>query len=185
RDGAEVLPSEYVRDDPADVREALRAALDRADVVLVSGGTSVGPEDHVPAAVAGLGELAVHGVALKPGGPTGVGFVGGKPVFLLPGNPTACLCAYDLFAGRVVRKLGGRAWELPYRWEPLVLAERVSSVAGRTDYVRVTRVGNTAIPVSGGAASFCGTVTADGFFLVGPETEERAAGYAVGVWLYE
>ena len=69
------------------------------------GGSSVGQEDHAPALVRELGELPVHGVAMRPSSPAGVGFIGGKPVFLLPGNPVSCLCAYDFFAGRAVRRM--------------------------------------------------------------------------------
>ena len=73
RDGGECLPVRYLPDDYAAVRDAIRDA--DADVILVSGGSSVGAEDHAPRAVAELGELAVHGVALRPAAPLGVGFI--------------------------------------------------------------------------------------------------------------
>src|SRR5205814_176455 len=113
RDGGEPLTGPPL----PDRRDILRATLtDTAtDVILIAGGSSVGQEDHAPGLVAELGELAVHGVALRPASPSGVGFLGGRPVFLLPGNPVSCLCAYDLFAGRAVRRLGGRPPGLPYR----------------------------------------------------------------------
>ncbi|MBA4066694.1 MAG: hypothetical protein C0501_23910 [Isosphaera sp.] len=210
RDGGESLPPRYLPDDYAAVRDAIRDA--EADVVLVSGGSSVGAEDHAPRAVAEVGELAVHGVAVKPGSPLGVGFLsksGGEgvkgrrgdkdtpalsplhpltpspPLFLLPGNPVACLCGYDLFAGRVVRRLGGRAWELPYRRAAVPLAAAVASTAGRVDYVRVKLVGGAAVPVGGGAASLSTAVTADGFVLVAADREGYAAGEVVEVWLYD
>src|SRR5204862_437921 len=75
---------------------------------------SVGQEDHAPAVLAADGELACHGVALKPGGPVGFGSLRGRLVFLLPGNPVSCLVAYDLFAGRALRRMVGRSSELPY-----------------------------------------------------------------------
>jgi molybdopterin molybdotransferase len=75
RDGAIVLPARYVPDDYPAVRDAIHAASADADVILSSGGTSVGTEDHAPRAAAELGELAVHGVALRPAGPMGVGFL--------------------------------------------------------------------------------------------------------------
>lgn len=185
RDGGTALPVRYVPDEFPAVRDAVRAAAEGADVVLVSGGTSVGTEDHAPGAVAELGELAVHGIALRPAGPTGIGFVGRSVVFLLPGNPASCLCAYDLFAGRVVRRLGGRRWELPYRTAALPLVERVTSATGRTDYVRVKRSGAGVGPVAGGAASLSGTVTADGFVMVPPDRDALAPGETVEVWLYD
>lgn len=186
RDGADVLPVRYARDDYAAIRDAIRAAADTADVVLVSGGTSVGAEDHAPRVAAELGELAVHGVAVRPGGPLGVAFVGHVPVFLIPGNPVACLCAYDLFAGRVVRRLGGRAWELPYRTITLPVAERLASAEGRVDYVRVKRTAEGVVPVaSGGASNLSGAVAADGFVLVPAERAALDAGEPVEMYLYD
>jgi molybdopterin molybdotransferase len=209
RDGGECLPIRYLQDDYAAVRDAIRAT--DADVILVSGGSSVGLDDHAPRAVAELGELAVHGVALRPASPLGVGFLpsrGGEgqtrrggdkiksslplspspplPLFLLPGNPVSCLCAYDLFAGRVVRRLGGLPWELPYRKESFPLAAKINSAVGRVDYVRV-RVENgqvTPIAVSG-ASMLSTTVRADGFVLVDRDRESFAPGEVVEVWMYE
>ncbi|WP_439630265.1 molybdopterin molybdotransferase MoeA [Gemmata sp.] len=189
RDGGEPLPVRYLADDFAVVRDAIRDA--DADAVLVSGGTSVGTADHAPAAVAELGELAFHGVALRPAGPLGVGFLLAlsplsRPIFLLPGNPVSCLCAYDLFAGRVVRRLGGRSWELPYRSETLPLASRVPSATGRTDYVRVRIEGGRVVPILGvGASNLSSAVAADGFVLVPPERDELPAGETVVVWRYD
>ncbi len=196
RDGADVLSVRYVRDDYDAVRDAIRDAATDADVVLVSGGTSVGTEDHAPRAVAELGELAVHGVALRPAAPLGIGFLVSRSpalplspsplLFLLPGNPASCLCAYDLFAGRVVRRLGGRLWELPYRKETLTLAERIASAVGRVDYVRVKREGSGVVPVaSGGGSNLSSTVTADGFVLVPADRDTLASGEIVDVWLYD
>ena len=104
RDGGVPPPARLV----PDRRDAVEAALTRvdADVILVSGGSSVGQEDHAPRVLAELGELSVHGMALRPASPAGVGFLKNRPVFLLPGNPVSCLCAYDFFAGPILRRLG-------------------------------------------------------------------------------
>jgi molybdopterin molybdotransferase len=190
RDGGECLPVRYLPDDYAVVRDAIREA--EADVILVSGGTSVGMEDHAPRAVAELGELAVHGIAIRPASPLGVGFLPSSPlhpfttsVFLLPGNPVSCLCAYDLFAGRAVRRLGGRSWELPYHRGAFLLAATIASVAGRVDYVRVKIEHGTVSPILGsGASNLSSVVNADGFVLVPAEREELPAGESVEVWLF-
>lgn len=186
RDGAISLPTQYVADDFAHTRDALSCALDEADIVLLTGGTSVGGEDHSPLAVAALGELAVHGIAVRPAAPTGIGFVRGKPVFLLPGNPVACLCAYDLFASRAVRKLGGRAPGLPYSRTRAVLSTEVPSAVGRVDFVRVRiRAGGFAEPLpSGGASKLSTVVEADGFVLVPANRAALPAGEPADVWLY-
>lgn len=186
RDGGECLPVRYLPDEYDTVRDGIREAANGADVVLVSGGSSVGSEDHAPRAVAELGELPVHGVAMRPAAPTGVGFTrGGVPVFLLPGNPVACLCAYDLLAGRAVRRLGGREWELPYRRATFPVAARINSAVGRVEYARVRVENGHVVPlVATGASMLSTTVTADGFVLVPPDRDGVTPGESVDVWFY-
>jgi len=168
------------------VREAIEAAAARGSVVFISGGSSAGPEDHAPGLLAELGELPVHGVALRPAGPTGLGFVGGVPVLLLPGNPVSCLCAYDLFGGRIVRRRAGRPPEWPYRGVDRPMAQKLSSALGRVDYarVRLTEAGVEPIAVSG-ASILSSTTRADGFVVVPAGLEGYPAGAVVTVWLYD
>lgn len=173
-----------------DDRDALRAAIleasSRADAILISGGSSTGPEDHAPGLVAELGELAVHGVALRPASPAGLGFVAGRPVVLLPGNPVSCLCAYDFFAGAIVRRLGGRPPGWPYRSDRLPLARKIASVVGRVDYARVAVVGGRVEPLSiSGASILSSTTRADGFVVIPADLEGYAEGATVRVWLYD
>jgi molybdopterin molybdotransferase len=184
RDGGEVFPTNHLPDRPDAIREAMTAG--DWDVLLISGGTSVGREDHAPRLVAELGELPVHGMALRPASPAGIGFIGGRPVFLLPGNPVSCLCAYDLFAGRTVRRLGGRSDELPYRTAEYPVVEKIVSAVGRVDYVRVriTPTGVEPIAVSG-ASILSTTVTAEGFVLVPRDREGYGPGERVVVYLYD
>jgi molybdopterin molybdotransferase len=184
RDGAEpkVLPI------LPDRREMIREVMLRstADVLLVSGGSSVGKEDHAPVLLAELGELVVHGVALRPASPSGVGFLAGRPVFLLPGNPVSCLCAYDLFAGRALRRLGGRPPDMPYRTQALPLAAKIASVVGRVDYVRVRIQDGLAEPLAVSGASMLSTTTvADGFLLVPCDSEGYPPGAVVTVYRYD
>lgn len=184
RDGGDVLPRKHVPDRPELIREVM-SAVDW-DVLLVSGGTSVGREDHAPKLLAELGELPVHGVAVRPASPTGVGFVGGRPVFLLPGNPAATVCAYDLFAGRAIRLLGGRSDALPYPTVERPVAKRIHSVGGRVECVRVVDGPNGIEPVkSSGASILSSTVIADGFVLVPPEREGLDPGERATVYLYD
>jgi molybdopterin molybdotransferase len=172
-----------------DRRDAVRDALaaSDADLVLVSGGSSVGQEDHAPRALAELGELAVHGVALRPAAPAGFGFLpGGRVVFLLPGNPVSCLCAYDLFAGVALRLLGGLPPELPYRAATLPLGRKIVSAVGRVDYVRVrVEAGRVEPLATSGASVLTSTTRADGFVLVPRDSEGHAPGDAVTVHFYD
>jgi molybdopterin molybdotransferase len=183
RDGAIVDFPGLVRDDADAIREALHAA---ADVVLVSGGSSVGVEDLAPSLVAADGELAVHGVAMRPSSPTGMGRIGERLVFLLPGNPVSALCAYDFFAGRAIRALGGRSKQWPYRVMRGALTRKISSPIGRLDYARVKIADDGVEPLSvSGASVLSSTTRADGFVVVDDDSEGFAAGSEVDVWLYE
>ena len=145
----------------------------------------MGIEDLAPMLVAQHGELAVHGIAMRPSSPTGIGRIGHRLVFLLPGNPVSSLCAYDFFAGRTIRALGGRSTAWPYRSIRATLTRKISSPIGRLDYARVKIVGGLIEPLAvGGASLLSSTTRADGFVLVPADSEGFAAGTAVEVWLY-
>jgi molybdopterin molybdotransferase len=182
RDGAIVDFPGLVRDQADAILAGLQAD---ADVVIVSGGSSVGIEDLAPMLVASHGELAVHGVAMRPSSPTGMGRIGQRLVFLLPGNPVSALCAYDFFAGRAIRALGGRPKEWPYRSVRGTLTRKISSPIGRLDYARVRFADRRVEPLSvSGASLLSSTTRADGFVIVDQDGEGFPAGTDVDVWLY-
>ena len=182
RDGAMIDVPGIVHDDAGAILAALHAD---ADVVIVSGGSSVGIEDLAPMLVATHGELPVHGIAMRPSSPTGLGRLGSRLVFLLPGNPVSALCAYDFFAGRAIRALGGRPKEWPYRSTRTRLARKISSPIGRLDYARVRIENGRVEPLSvSGASVLSSTTRADGFVIVPDDSEGFPAGAEVDVWLY-
>jgi molybdopterin molybdotransferase len=182
RDGGVVDFPGVIADEPDAILNALQAA---ADVIIVSGGSSVGIEDLAPTLVARHGELAIHGIAMRPSSPTGLGRIGSRLVFLLPGNPVSCLCAYDFFAGRAVRALGGRTKAWPYRPIRARLTRKISSPIGRLDYARVRVADGAVEPLSvGGASVLTSTTRADGFVIVPDDSEGFAPGTEVEVWLY-
>jgi molybdopterin molybdotransferase len=171
-------------DDEQEMRQAL--ARRGADVIVTSGAVSVGIEDRVPILVDELGDLLVHGVAMRPSSPTGVGRIEGTPVILLPGNPVSCLVAYDFFAGPVIRVMGGRTAAWPYRSVALPLGKRLVSQIGRTDYARVAIVDGEVHPVAISGASVLSSVTrASGFVVVPAGLEGYGEGTDVMVHLYE
>ncbi len=183
RDGAVLDAPGLVRDEADAILAALQAD---ADVVIVSGGSSVGIEDLAPTLVAAHGELPVHGIAMRPSSPTGLGRLGHRLVFLLPGNPVSALCAYDFFAGRAIRALGGRPKAWPYRSVRATLARKISSPIGRLDYARVKLEDGRVEPLSvSGASILSSTTRADGFVIVGDDSEGFPAGADVDVWLYD
>ena len=184
RDGGRTLPFEILPDVPEKIRDAM--ADDQADVVLVSGGTSVGQEDHAPRLLAELGDLAFHGISMRPSSPTGIGRIGSRLVFLLPGNPVSCLAAYEFFAGPTIRALGGRTRRWPHRRALVPLARKIASEVGRTDYVRVAIENGQAIPLAtSGASILSSTVRAAGAVIVSRELEGMPEGESVEVLLYD
>jgi molybdopterin molybdotransferase len=199
RDGGALLPVRRLQDDRALIRAAL--AETSADVVLVSGGSSVGSEDFAPSLVAELGALDFHGISMRPSSPTGIGRLPGflrqtqderdegglgRLVFLLPGNPVSCLCAYEFFAGPSIRALGGRPRRWPHARRRLPLARKVVSQVGRTDYVRVAIEGGRAVPLAtSGASILSSTVRAAGCVIVARELEGLPASAEVEVLLYD
>jgi molybdopterin molybdotransferase len=184
RDGGSALPFEILPDIPERIEEAM--AEGSADVVLVSGGTSVGQEDHAPRLLSQLGELSFHGISMRPSSPTGIGRIDDRFVFLLPGNPVSCLAAYEFFAGPTIRALGGRSRAWPHRRVCVPLARKISSEVGRTDYVRVAIEDGRAIPLAtSGASILSSTVRAAGAVIVPRELEGMPEGDAVEVLLYD
>ena len=184
RDGGELESSRLLIDDHDEIKFALTEP--EADVILVSGGSSVGAEDHAPAVLAEVGELPIHGVAMRPSSPAGIGHIGDVLVFLLPGNPVSCLCAYDFFAGRAIRQLGGRSADWPYIRKRLIVGSKIVSAVGRVDYCRVRIESGRIEPIStSGASILSSTTRAAGFVIVPAELEVYAPGTEVEVFLYD
>lgn len=183
RDGGIAVCDEIISDSADLLLAAMRQS---ADVILVSGGSSVGQEDHAPVLLAQHGELAIHGIAMRPSSPAGMGQLDGRLVFLLPGNPVSCLCAYDFFAGRAIRRLSGRSGDWPHRVIRLPLSRKLISTVGRVDYARVRLVDNQVEPLAiSGASILSSTTRADGFVIVPADSEGYAAGSNVDVLLYD
>ena len=183
RDGGVVDYAGIVSDDRSLILEALQVD---ADIVITSGGSSVGQEDHVPTLVAEYGELAIHGIAMRPSSPAGLGRMGDRLVFLLPGNPVSCLCAYDFFAGRAIRAMGGLSTDWPYVKQRLPLRRKLVSMVGRVDYARVSVVDGQVEPIAvSGASILSSTTRADGFVVIPADSEGYAANTNVEFYLYD
>jgi len=168
-------------------REALSQALavPGADLVIATGRTGAGEDDVAPLVLAEAGRLALHGLALRPGGSAGMGLVRGLPVLLLPGDPLACLCAYELLAGRLVRRLGGQDPALPHAALRVELTRKLSSAVGCAEVFQVRLLAGRAEPLglaeSGGLPAASG---ADGFVVVPGALEGYPEGAQVTVHAY-
>jgi molybdopterin molybdotransferase len=186
RDGGVVADAVTVERSQQGIRSALGA--EGVDVVLVIGGTGPGADDHAAAALSEAGELAIHGVAFRPGETSGLGHArNGAPVMLLPGSPAACLFSYEMLAGRAVRHLGGRSPALPYRSRVMRTTRKIVSAIGTTEICPISCSGrDMAEPLpSFGEAGLMAVVAADGFVIVPEPSEGYPQGASVTVYLYE
>ncbi len=183
--GAEVS-RRVVGDDPEAVAAALSAAVERCDAAVTIGGVSVGAKDHVPAALERLqAEIVVHGVPMKPGKPFLFARLRGRPVMGLPGSPSACLVAFEVFARPALLRLAGAA-RLDRRRLSLPLAEPVSGRAGRARFVwAAMEAGGRVRPIGRDAAQVRGPALADALIHLPEGRGELAAGEAVETWLLE
>jgi molybdopterin molybdotransferase len=130
--------------------------------------------------------LAIHGIAMRPSSPTGMGRLDRRLVFLLPGNPTSCLCGYDFFAGRAIRALGGRSPDWPYRAIAAPLTRKLVSTVGRVDYARVRFSAGKIEPLAiSGASVLSSTTRADGFVIIPADSEGFGEGSTVTAQLYD
>ena len=133
--GAEVVLAGHVGDDPAATMSRFAEALDQADLVVCSGGVSVGPHDHVKGAFIELGvEERFWRVALRPGRPTWFGSSEAKLVFGLPGNPVSAIVTFLLFAAPALRAIQGRP---PQATSSATLGEAIERHPNRDECVRV------------------------------------------------
>lgn len=136
--GCTLLKLHRLPDDEKVLFEALKEAVNHSDLVLISGGSSVGKQDKTPELISALGSPGVlaHGIAMKPGKPTIVGFVEGCAVFGLPGQPTSCMLSYTVVVQRLIQKHLLRQREIPYTLEA-VSDFQLHSASGRTELVLV------------------------------------------------
>lgn len=138
QEGCKPIDLGTVADDLGAIARSIAKGLEHCDMILTTGGSSVGEKDLVQQAVSQLHgyKFVVHGVRLRPGRPTGVSMVGEKPVFILSGFPVAAMAAFQAIVKPTVRRLTG-ADEEPTPIVKGILKRRVSNEAGNRSYVRV------------------------------------------------
>jgi molybdenum cofactor synthesis domain-containing protein len=176
--GAKPVFFGVVPDDKDALTKTLTAALASADVVITTGGVSVGPRDYTPQIVDSLGKpgVVVYGIAVKPGKPTTVAFADDKPIFSLPGNPTAALMMFYLIVRPVIQRLCGRT-PSEVRSIRAFAGTKLFSAKGRRTFVMVRLVLDlenyrlVAEPVGGASGAITSLTGADGFVEV-PENQQ-------------
>jgi molybdopterin molybdotransferase len=161
---------------------AMNAAMD-ADIVVFSGGSSVGERDLMIDLLSARGEIVFHGIAVKPGKPTLFGRVNDKPVFGMPGNPTSCLSNGYLLLVPMIRQMA----RLPEHRPHIVrvpLARRIVSTTGRHQFYTVRIAEGTAVPAFKGSGDITSMAHADGYIEIPAQTDIVEAGELVDVKLF-
>lgn len=190
--GGEPVSWGIVLDETGQLRATLREALDSADVAVTSGGVSVGPTDVIPQVLNALGKpgVIVCGIAMKPGKPTTIASVNGKPVFSLPGHPTSSLLAFHLLVRPLILRMAGRQEEVTVMIKAVASA-KMFSARGRRTFVMVslTRDKSGKLLASPVALGLSGAITtlagADGFVEVEESRQFINAGDEVTVRLFK
>ncbi|MGH7824877.1 MAG: molybdopterin molybdotransferase MoeA [Candidatus Binatia bacterium] len=191
--GAELSDLGVIRDDRAALIWALGEALKYADLIMLSGGSSVGARDIALDAILALPDASIvfHGISVSPGKPTIFAMAGGKPLLGLPGYPVSALVIFDLFAAPLVRALGGEdaAAACQFRrTSRAILKTNVASQTGREDYIRVSLERSDgklyAAPLPNKSGAIFTLVKADGMIRIDLNQEGVEAGEEVEVILF-
>jgi molybdopterin molybdotransferase len=175
--GCEVLHLARAGDEVETVAARIVEGLERADAVVLTGGSSVGVRDQVPAAIDRLGPpgVVVHGIKVKPGKPTVLAAIGARPVIGLPGNPTSALTILDAIASHVVRALTGET--AARRSTVATVADAAfEGRAGWTWYVPAVIEAAGARPLVLRSSHTSLLARADGYVVVGPENARIEVG---------
>ncbi|MEW6117637.1 MAG: molybdopterin biosynthesis protein [Nitrospirota bacterium] len=184
--GSEAIRCPIVKDNLEEIKTALCTAAETADVVIINAGSGRGSEDYTLTAIKELGEVIIHGVAIKPGKPVIVGFINNKPVFGIPGYPVSAYLTFQLFVRPVIARLLGTALEESEKIDAII-SRQLSSSLGIDEFVRV-KVGvvgdkHIATPVGRGAGLLMSLVRSDGIVKIPAGSEGVSAGTKVEVEL--
>jgi molybdopterin molybdotransferase len=191
--GGELKDWGVVRDDRDLLRKAIGEALEWGDLVLLSGGSSMGAKDIALETILSFpeSEFIFHGISVAPGKPTIFARARGKPIMGLPGYPVSALVIFDLFAAPLIRRLGGENVETASRFAKTaraVLKTNIASQVGREDYVRVTleREGQQlfATPLPSKSGAIFTLVKADGMVRIDLNQDGLEQGEEVEVILF-
>ncbi len=189
--GAETINLGITRDDLEKIKDRIANGVGQADVVITTGGTSVGHADLVPTAVNSLGKpgVIVHGIAMRPAMPTALAMVRGKPVFILSGYPVAAMFGFEVFVRPVILRLLG----IKDEHRPMLkakLTRRVASALGRRVYLRVRvfkeRGEFFAEPIRTKGSGVLSTMTkANGYVVIPEDRNGLEDNEAVIVYLFD
>jgi len=175
-----------VADDYQLLKETISQAIKENDMVIVNAGSSAGSEDYTVSLIRELGEVLVHGIATKPGKPTILGIIKGKPILGIPGYPVSAYFVFETFASPLIKAFQGQTMEDRPMVEAVVSKRIVSSLQHR-EYVRMKlgKVENKLIatPLNRGAGVTMSLVRADGVLVIPQHSEGVDGGEPVQIEL--
>jgi len=185
--GGEAKRYNIVPDDREKLKSTISGAVEENDIVIVNAGSSAGTEDFTVHILRELGEVLIHGVAIKPGKPVILAVVSGKPVIGLPGYPVSAYIDFENFVTPVLQLFTGESVKKFEEVEGIISRRIVSSLKYK-EYVRV-KVGRVddklvASPLARGAGAAMSLVRADGFCIIPQNSEGVEAGEKVKISLY-
>jgi len=180
--GGVAVPHRTAADTLADLSRALDESFED-DVLVFSGGTSVGERDLILDALSSKGEVLFHGISVKPGKPTAFGLVRGRPFFGMPGYPSSCLSNAHILLVPALRRIA-RLPPHAVKTVTLPLARRVVSAKDRHQFYTVRVVDGAAIPAYKASGDITSMSQADGYFEITAETEVVEQGEPVEVTLF-
>jgi len=190
--GIEPVDLGIARDNINEILAKLKMGIEKADVIITTGGTSVGVSDLVPEAVNKIGKpgVIVHGIAMRPAMPTALAIANRKPILILSGNPVAAIIGFEVFARPLIFKMLRLKQYENRRMVKAQIMRRVSTVLGRKTFVRVhvfQRNGEFfAEPISARGSGIISTMTkANGYVIVPENLEGLEEGESVYVYLFD
>jgi molybdopterin molybdotransferase len=180
--GGVAVPYRIATDTIEDLSRSVDDCLEQ-DVLVFSGGSSVGERDLILDVITARGEMLFHGIAVKPGKPTAFGRIAGKLVFGMPGYPSSCLSNAHILLAPALRRIA-RLPEQIVRSVTMPLASRVASVPGRHQFYTVRIENGTAVPAFKASGDITSMSKADGYIEIPADVEVVAAGELVEVKLF-
>jgi len=185
RFGADAKSYGIIRDAADALQHAVSLAAAECDIVLISGGSSAGMRDLTSRVIDAMGEILFHGIAMKPGKPTILGDICGKPVFGLPGHPVAAYFVAELFVGPLIAILMGGTQKK--RGVTARISEAISANHGRSEYIAVILENEDTVarPVRGKSGLIAGLAHTDGYISIPRDLEGLAKGAEVSVTLWQ
>ncbi len=180
--GCDVISLGIVKDDKEEIKNRILEGIEQTDFLLLSGGSSLGSKDFMVEAVNELGEVLVHGIAVKPGKPVLVGKIKDKLILGLPGYPTSALSNFYILVAPIIHKMLGIKPET--KTLEAKLSRKIVSTTGRYEFMAVKLENNEAIPVMKGSSSITTLAEADGFIEIDENTEVIEKGSVVKVRLF-